>query len=336
MGCMATSIEVPWDLDGITMSGTLTLPEGQGRFPAIVLVAGSGPTDRNWCSPMLPGTNGSGRLFAEAFADAGYVTLRYDKRVSGPHLIENARTLFGRLSMGSHLDELVAAVGVLATHASVDPTRIVGLGNSEGTLHVLHYTAQPQSVPFAGMILAAPPGRAMRDVLLAQLAIQSAQLPDGPELMSEVEAAIARYADGEPMNLDPRLPDSVKMVLASFEAPVNLPLARELFADNAATHLPTVTIPTLILIGRKDLQIDATADGAPLEQAAAGNDAIVFAYPANANHVFKEDARTAGEIAAAPGTGYNEDGTHLDPEALQTILEWLARLFDESAADVSE
>ncbi len=77
---MTTSIEVRWELDGITMEGTAVRPDGDGPFPAVVLVAGSGPTDRDWRSPLLPGTNGSGRLFAEAFADAGIASLRYDKR----------------------------------------------------------------------------------------------------------------------------------------------------------------------------------------------------------------------------------------------------------------
>src|SRR6478609_7821000 len=128
---MTTSLDVSWELDGITMAGTVVRPDGDGTFPAVVLVAGSGPTDRDWCSPLLPGTNGSGRLFAEAFADAGIASLRYDKRASGPHMIENARALFGKFSMRSHLDELVAAVGALAAHDAIDPARIVGLGNSE-------------------------------------------------------------------------------------------------------------------------------------------------------------------------------------------------------------
>jgi hypothetical protein len=81
--CRTSSDEVTWQLDGITVRGTLTLPDGSGPFPAVVLVAGSGPTDRDWCSPLLPGTNGSARLFAEAFAEAGVALLRYDKRASG-------------------------------------------------------------------------------------------------------------------------------------------------------------------------------------------------------------------------------------------------------------
>jgi pimeloyl-ACP methyl ester carboxylesterase len=320
---MSNPVEVTWKLDGITMRGTLVLPSGGGPFPAVVLVAGSGPTDRDWCSPLLPGTNGSGRLFAEAFADAGIASLRYDKRASGTDAAESARTLFGKFSMRSHLNELVAAVAVLAGHHSIDIARIAGLGNSEGTLHVLHYAISQQDVPFAGIVLAAPPGRTVGKVVLTQLARQAAQVPGGSELMPEVEAAVARYEAGESMNLDSRLPDGVKLVLASFESPANLPLARELWTEDAANVLPKVEIPTLVLIGRRDLQVDATVDGRALELAATGKYNITFAYPVNANHVFKEDIRSQVEVAAAPSNGYNEDGTHLDPEALETILGWL-------------
>src|SRR6478609_1525929 len=129
---MTTSLDVSWELDGITMEGTVVRPEGDGPFPAVVLVAGSGPTDRDWCSPLLPGTNGSARLLAEAFAEAGIASLRYDKRASGPHAAHNVPRMIGKLSMASHLDELVAAVAALASQSHVDASRIVGLGNSEG------------------------------------------------------------------------------------------------------------------------------------------------------------------------------------------------------------
>jgi hypothetical protein len=97
--------------------------------------------------------------------------------------------------------------------------------------------------------------------------------------------------------------------------------------QDATVSLPEVKIPTLILIGRKDLQIDATLDGEPLERAASGKGNISFAFPVNANHVFKEDLRPLAEVVAAPGTGYNETGTRLDPQALGTIISWLQGVF---------
>lgn len=320
---MASSIEVSWQLDGITMEGTVVRPDGEGAFPAVVLVAGSGPTDRDWCSPLLPGSNGSGRLFAEEFARAGIASIRYDKRASGPHVMDNITKLIGKLSMQSHLDELVAAVQVLSGLDFVDSSRIAGLGNSEGALHVLHYATSTQAVPFVGIVLAAPPGRAIQTVLLSQLALQSAQVPGGAELMPKVEEAAARYTAGQPMNPDPGLPDSVKMVLASFEAPANLPFARELWSESSCDSLAMTRIPTLVLIGGRDVQIDVDADGGPLREAAAGMANVAFAFPANANHVFKEDGRSPAEVAASPGNGYNDPDTHLDPESLETIVAWL-------------
>jgi uncharacterized protein len=129
------------------------------------------------------------------------------------------------------------------------------------------------------------------------------------------------------MDLDSRLPESVKLALAGFETPVNLPFARELWVENASKLLPKVTIPTLVLIGGHDLQVDVHADGEPLQASAAGMADVTFAFPPHANHVLKEDDRTLEEVAATPGNGYNAHDTRLDPEALDTILRWLRALF---------
>ncbi len=328
---MTNSTEVTWQLDGITMHATYTRPEGQGPLPAVVLVAGSGPTDRDWCSPLLAGTNGSGRLLAAAFADAGIASLRYDKRVAGPYAAQNIQAMVGRASMQSHLDELVAAVTFLTGQGDVDASRIAALGNSEGTLHVLHYATGAQEIPFAGIVLAAPPGRPIRDILLAQLELQAAQVPGGSALMDAVRAATARYEAGQPMDPDPALPEQVRMVLTSFETPMNLPLARELWTEDATRTLPEVHIPTLVLIGGHDLQIDRHADGDPLQAAAAAMPNITFAFPPRANHVLKEETRTPAEVIATPGNGYNAQDAHLDPEALDTIVTWLSKVLTPRA-----
>ncbi|WP_405064440.1 lysophospholipase [Kribbella sp. NBC_01505] len=324
---MSESAVVAWELDGIRMEGTVVRPAGDGPFAGVVMVAGSGPTDRDWCSPLLPGTNGSARLLAEAFADAGIASMRYDKRASGPHVMDNVAQLVGKLSMQSHVDELSAATRAFAAEPSVDPSRIVGLGNSEGTLQVLRYATSVQPIPFVGIVLAAPPGRPIRDVLMSQLALQAAQIPDGAELLPLVRAAADRYTAGRPMDPDPRLPDSVRQVLMSFEVPANLPLARELWSESATDRLPQVEIPTLVLIGGNDVQVDLHADGDPLQAAAAGSTNVTFAFPPRANHVLKHDPRTPPQVAASAGNEYNADGTTLDPEALAVILTWLRNCF---------
>ncbi|MDR0283425.1 MAG: hypothetical protein LBI33_00820 [Propionibacteriaceae bacterium] len=322
---MLLTTEVSWVLDGMTMFGTVVRPEGAGPFPGVIMVAGSGPTDRDWCSPLLPGTNGSARLLAEALAAAGIASLRYDKRASGPHVRENVPAMMGRISMAFHLDELVAAVNVLAGQDFVDPSRLAGLGNSEGTLHVLHYATTPQAHPFAGIVLAAPPGRAVGQLLRTQLAAQFAQVEGGDALMALVEASLTRYEAGEPMNPDPGLPEPIRQLLASFETPLNLPFARELWSENAGVRLVKATLPTLVIIGGKDIQVDTHLDGDPLQAAAAGMSNVVFAFPPNANHVLKAETRNVAEAIADPH--YNEADTHLDPEALHLILDWLGDLF---------
>lgn len=319
---MTRSVELTWVVDDIPVYGTLTRPDGEGPFPAVVMVAGSGPTDRDWNSPLLPGTNGSGRLLADVLAGAGIASLRYDKRASGPHVAENLPAMIGHISMQSHLDELIGAVDALAARPDVDPTRILGLGNSEGCLHTLHYATTPQAVPLAGIALTAPPGRAIGDVLLSQLSLQLSQVPDGRTLFTLVEEAAARYTAGEPMQPDERLPQGIVMVLSGFETPANLPFARELWSEDATASLPLVEVPTLVMIGRKDLQVDVTLDGGPLQNAARGLDHVTFAFPANANHVLKEETRSVDEIVASGDARYNAPESRLDPDAVSTLVSW--------------
>lgn len=320
---MTASAELEWALDDITMRGTLTVPDGPGPFPTVVMVAGSGPTDRDWTSPLLPGGNGSARLLAEVLAEAGYASLRYDKRASGPDLAQNVTALMGRISMQSHLDELVAAVASAAAQEAVDATKLVGLGNSEGCLHVLHYATTVQPFPFVGVVLTAPPGRAIGELFLAQLTQQLSAQDGGEAMLELVEAAVARYEAGQAMDPDPSLPEPVMMALASFDTPMNLPFARELWAEDAADTLPEVTLPTIVVIGRRDLQVDATIDGPRLQEAAAGMSNVGFAFPENANHILKHEERSIAEVVASGDLRYASPDTHLDPEAVGMITSWL-------------
>jgi len=65
------------------------------------------------------------------------VTLRYDKRASGPQVKENLMRLMGKISMQGHLEELAGGVRLLAGRADVDSGRIFALTNSEGCIHAL-------------------------------------------------------------------------------------------------------------------------------------------------------------------------------------------------------
>lgn len=319
------SSEIAWPLDETTMYGTLVRPSGPGPFPAVVMVAGSGPTDRDWNSPLLPGTNGSARLLAEALAQAGIASLRYDKRGTGPHARENVPLLIGKISMQSFADELASAVRVIASQEYVNSGRIFALANSEGTLHALNYQVHNPEVPFAGLVLTGPPGRAIGVVARSQLAAQAVGVPNGEALLSLYDAAIVRFRAGEPVAPDPLLPEGVQMLLQSLGTPANLPFVRELWTAEAASLLKQVDVPVLVIIGKKDLQIDWQDDGEPLKLAAAGHEDVTFFFPENANHVLKQELRPRSALVPVQiAESYNGPDTRLDPEVLSSILEWLA------------
>ncbi|HEX8731069.1 MAG TPA: alpha/beta hydrolase [Ktedonobacterales bacterium] len=319
------SEEVSWPLDDTIMYATLVRPTGAGPFPGVVMVAGSGPTDRDWNSPLLPGTNGSARLIADALARAGCASLRYDKRASGPHARENMAHLIGKLSMRSHVDELAGAIRELAARPDIRRDRVFALANSEGTLHALNYQLQQPAIPLAGLVLIGAPGRAVGAVARSQLAEQAAALPDGDALLALYDQAIARFQAGEPVAPDPALPQGVQMLLQALETPANLPFARELWSADAASLLARIDIPTLVVLGKKDIQVDWQADGEPLQRAAAGHANVTFLFPEDANHVLKREPRPRAELPAAEvAAGYNAPDAILDPQAMADILAWLA------------
>jgi pimeloyl-ACP methyl ester carboxylesterase len=318
------SVDVSWPLGPTTVYGTVVMPEGAGPFPGVVLVAGSGPTDRDWNSPLLPGTNGSGRLLAEALGRTGFASLRYDKRASGPHVRETMPLLIGAITMQSHVDELAGAVRALAEQQGVNRQRIFGLGSSEGTLHVLNYQVDDPGIPFAGLVLTAPPGRSVGAVARSQLAAQANGIPNGELFLRLYDAAVARFLAGEPAAPDPALPEGVRTLIASLENPYNLPFARELWTADGAAPLEQVRAPVLIVIGKKDLQVDWQADAAPLRQAVAGRTDVSFVFPENANHVLKHESRPREALAQAEAMlTYNAADTSLDAETVAAIVAWL-------------
>jgi pimeloyl-ACP methyl ester carboxylesterase len=318
------SVEVTWPLGPTTVYGTVVIPEGAGPFPAVVLVAGSGPTDRDWNSPLLPGANGSGRLLAEALGRAGFASLRYDKRASGPHVRETIPLLIGAITMQSHVDELAGAVHILAGQQDIRRERIFALGNSEGTLHALNYQVQDPGIPLAGLVLTGPPGRSVGAVARSQLAAQATSLPNGEHLLELYDAAVARFVAGEPASPDPALPEGARSLIAALESPFNLPFARELWTADAAAPLAEVRVPVLIVIGKKDLQVDWRTDGEPLQRAAAGRTDISFLFPEEANHVLKHEPRPREELAQGEAMQrYNADDASMDAETVAAIVSWL-------------
>ncbi len=325
------SEEVTWDVDGIAVYGTLTHPANTGPHPAVVFVAGSGPTDRDWCSPLLPGTNCSGRLLANALTKQGFITLRYDKRAAGPRVRENLPQLIGKISMQGHLDELTGAVTTLMSLTDVDVSRLFVLTNSEGAIHALNYQTRTPHRRFDGLVLTGAPGRPIGLVARDQLLAQVGPLANGDEIMKRYDACIAAFVAGKPIAPDASLPEVMKSLLASLTVLVNLPFARELWLENPAHLASQVSEPMLVVIGKKDIQIDWRADGGPLQTATATDGNATFVFPDNTDHVLKREPRPQDELLAAEVSArYNAEGRVLDSDALSVITNWLVERSDEA------
>jgi pimeloyl-ACP methyl ester carboxylesterase len=315
---------VSWQIDDIDVNASLTRPSGTGPFPAVIMVAGSGPTDRNWNSPLIPGTNGSAALLAQALAGIGFVVLRYDKRASGPKGQENAMRMMGKISMQAHLEELAGGVRLLADRPDVKPDHIFVLSNSEGNIHALSYQTRSPTVPFAGLVLTAPPVRPVGALAHAQIAAQLAAVPGGDAMLLAYDAAIADFLAGRPVNIDQNLPQGLQNVILSVTNPINQPFSRELWTMDPLALFAMITAPTLVVIGKKDIQVDWQIDGALLEPLIQKRANSVIVYPENANHVLKHEPKPRSQLTAAEVmTTYSGENTPLDPETVEIISSWL-------------
>jgi pimeloyl-ACP methyl ester carboxylesterase len=320
------SEEANWEIGKTMVYGTITRPDDKKTHPAVVFIAGSGPTDRDWNSPLIPGTNGSARLLAEVLASKGFVTLRYDKRVSGTHAKDNLPYLIGQISMESHLDEVRGAVNLLLSHTDVDPSNVFVLTNSEGAVHALNYQRQAGGPRFSGLILTGAPGRSIAKLAKTQVQAMVSVLPDSDRLMQLYEKAVSDFAAGKPVEPDSALPDGAKQLVLSLSTPANLPFTRELWDTDIAPWLGNTNEPALVVIGKKDIQVDYKLDGGRLEEAAKGKTNITFAYPENANHVLKYEEKPRTQLSPKDSLSYNAEGRILDQDALKAIVEFVSRL----------
>jgi len=321
------SEEISWKIGKTVVEGTVTYQDKAGRYPCVVFVAGSGPTDRNWESPLLPGTKGTARLLAEELTSCGYVTLRYDKRASGPHAKQNLHSMAGNISLESHFEELKGVVSYLLRRSDVDPERIFVLTSSEGAIHALYYQIHDGIKPFKGMVLTGAPGRPLNEITNYQVISQLKPLPNGADLISRYRQLINRFEDGLPFVPDPKIPEWVNGLLAGLSSPTNQPFSREFWSFKSADYIKNMNVPVLIVIGKKDLQTDWKLDGEVLGKAAKRKGNISLYYPENANHVLKFEPKPREELTAGTAIqNYNGPDSTLDPETFKTILDWLSKI----------
>lgn len=279
------------------LPGTLTLPKGTGPFPAVVLVHGSGPHDRD----ETIGPNKPFLDLAHGLAEHGIAVLRYDKRTyAKPESMAGAR-----LSVdGETTNDAVAAIASLAGNRAIDANRIYLFGHSQGALLAPRIAARSRHV--AGIVLLGAPARPFLDLLLEQMrALGSPQ-----SAIDQVQAEVRRIREPPPAGA--AAGDTVRLL----GIPVPAAYARDLDRIDPVAELRTLgPMPVLWLQGERDVQV--TAPDWQRWQQALGEDrrATLHRY-AQLNHL-----GIAGSGAPSPAE-YGQPG-HVDPQLIADTAQWI-------------
>lgn len=318
--------------DGVTLAGTLTFPREKGPFPAVVLIAGSGPNDRD--EQIL-----DHRLFlvlADYLTRRGIAVLRYDKRGIGKSTgkyIEATYTDFA--------DDAQAGVEYLKTRKEIDAAHIGLLGHSEGGsigpmvarrthdvsfLVLLAGVGIPadQSLKLQRMLISKASG--IQEAVIAKNEILSDKLiaiakteTDIPTARKKLHAALEEFIAGLSPAEQPEATANAPAIKAQIEA-ILTPWFRSALAFDPAGTFRKLTCPVLALNGSKDVQVAPRENLSAIEAAlkAGGNKDITIKELPGLNHLFQ----TAGSGNVDEYALIEET---ISPPVLQLIGDWIQK-----------
>ncbi|HEY4573343.1 MAG TPA: alpha/beta fold hydrolase [Thermoanaerobaculia bacterium] len=282
------------------LPGTLSIPVGAGPFPALVLVHGSGPNDRD----ETVGKAMPFRDLAWGLASRGIAVLRYEKRTRehGSKLAEVKDLTVQQETV----DDALAAAGLLRHTQGIDPRRVFVLGHSLGGMLIPRIGQRDPQL--AGLIVMAGAARPLEDIILEQvsyLAAADGQVTDQEKSQLEsLRAEVARVKALKPGDTGTALgaPDSYWLDLRGYNPP------------EAAKALKT---PLLILQGERDYQV--TMDNfAAWKKALAGQPGVTFKSYPKLNHLFIE-----GEGKSTPAE-YDKPG-HVSEAVIADVAGWIKK-----------
>jgi pimeloyl-ACP methyl ester carboxylesterase len=304
--------------DNGNVPGTIVRPTAPGKYPGIIMMAGSGPTDRNWGSPIIPGPNPSGKLLAEALAAHGAVVLRFDKALTGANKDPVAPTT----TIDIYRDEGRAALALLRERHDVDQALLFVLGHSEGVYHATR-VALAEGHAIAGVLLLSGTSRTLAQIVLAQIDAQVATAM--PDQKDAIHAAMAKafedIAAGKPVDPAQVTPiPGLQTILRGLTAPGVGALASSLLKYEPLGEIGKLEVPIFVFGGRKDIQVDPELDAKAI--AAANSRSTLFVAP-DANHVLEHEDRAKADIKPAQARYYEADRV-LDQATVDAIAQWIA------------
>lgn len=255
--------EVSIDGGKAPLYGTLVMPDALRPVPAVLILAGSGPTDRDGNSP-IPGVRpATYKLIAESLVGHGIASLRVDKRGIGKSAA--AMTSEADLRFDTYVDDAVAWAKFLKAQPHVGCFFI--LGHSEGALIGALAAAK---VPLCGFISVAGVGQPAGDVLLRQT--QSAP----PAAFAQIQEIIAQLKQGKTVT------DTPPQLAALFRPSIQ-PYLISWFSKDPTAAIAAVKAPVLVMQGTTDLQV-RVEDAKLLAAARPGAELVLLD---GANHVLK-------------------------------------------------
>ena len=280
--------ENPWKLPG-----TLAVPNGEGPFPAVVMVQGFGAKDRDDTTSALKPF----RDLSDGLASRGIVVLRYDKR---------SRQYPSRMSGKPYTadDETIADAGAalafIRAQPGVDPKRVFLLGHDLGGYLAPRIAAEDEAL--AGLIIMAANERPLEDVMFDQLQYIGVAGKD----LDLAKAAVARVKNLEPSDADA-------------PAVLGLPVAYwlNLKGYDPAAEAKKLKMPLLVLQGERDFQVTMKDFNLWKAGLAGRKDVTARSYPA-LDHLF-----VAGEGKSTEAE-YRKPG-HVAPEVVDDIAKFMGK-----------
>jgi len=280
--------------------GTLLLPSQPGPLPVALIVSGSGPTDRDGNSTLLPGRNDSLKLLAEGLATRGIASLRYDKRGVGASARAGPREF--DLRFESYVEDAVRWLQRLRADPRFSTAVVVG--HSEGSLVGMRAAASGAAagvVSIAG--IARSPAQVVRDQLRPQLPA---------DLWQASERILAKLEAGQ-------TDDSVPEVLMALYRPSVQPYLISWFRHSPAREAAQLRVPLLLVHGTADIQV-GVQEAHALHAAQPQARLLVIE---GMNHVLKAVPADPARQQAS----YSDPGLPVMPELVERIagfVRWVA------------
>jgi len=293
------------------LPATLTLPKGEGPFPAVVLVHGSGPNDRD----ETIGSYKTFRDLAVGLAGQKVAVLRYEKRTR-EHSLKSALNPSFTVQEET-VDDAIAAVQSLQKDSRVEASQIYVLGHSQGGMLVPRILSNDTKKNIAGSIVMAGPSRPLEDVLIEQNEQALKRLKESGQPVEALDAAkqqVELLKQQVALLKDPQY--SVTNLPPGFALPNPIWWMdfRNTYAGEAAKDQ---NVPLLILQGDNDMQVTADhLDG--WKKALAARQNVAYKLYPKLNHGFVAyDKPSTGEEYALPG--------NVPAEVINDIASWLKK-----------